>query len=114
MNKVEIRDDQVLAMDEIAPGVHGLRITFVNVFGVVTGDGNWTLVDAAIPFSAGIIQRWAEETMGGPPKAILLMENRLPLNGILTADFPVRDASKTHGNEKHNKSEKRCDWAIIL
>ena len=72
MNKVEIRDDQVLAMDEIAPGVHGLRITFVNVFGVVTGDGNWTLVDAAIPFSAGIIQRWAEKRMGGPPKAILL------------------------------------------
>jgi glyoxylase-like metal-dependent hydrolase (beta-lactamase superfamily II) len=72
MHKVEIRDDQVLEMDGIAAGVHGLRITFVNVFGVEQLDGSWTLIDAAIPFSAGIIKRWAEKTFGRPPRAILL------------------------------------------
>jgi hypothetical protein len=40
MDKVEIRDDQVLSMDAIAAGVHGLRITFVNVFGFE--NGGWT------------------------------------------------------------------------
>ena len=72
MDKVDITDDQVLAMDAIAPGVHGLRITFVNVFGIEQPDGNWTLIDAAIPFSSSNIRRWAEKTFNRPPLAILL------------------------------------------
>lgn len=72
MDQVEIRDDQVRAMDAIAPGLHGLRITFVNVFGVTQPDGGWTLIDAAIPYSTGIIKRWAEKTFGRPPEAIVL------------------------------------------
>ncbi len=72
MDKIEISDDQVLAMEAIAPGVHGLRITFVNVFGITHPDGSWTLVDAAIPFSAGRIKSWAEKTFGKAPNAIVL------------------------------------------
>ena len=72
MDKVEIRDDQIVSMDAIAPRVHGLRITFVNVFGVEDPQGGWTLVDAAIPYSATLIKRWAEKTFGRPARAIVL------------------------------------------
>lgn len=72
MDRVEIRDDQVLNMDAIAPGLHGLRITFVNVFGVEHPDGGWTLVDTALPYCAGIIKRWAEKMFGRGPRAIVL------------------------------------------
>ena len=33
MEKVEIGEDQATPMDAIAPGVEGLKIMFVNVFG---------------------------------------------------------------------------------
>ena len=72
MDKVEIGEDQIVSMDSIAPGLHGLKITFVNVFGLVHEDGSWTLIDAAIPFSAGRIKSWAEKTFGRPPNAIVL------------------------------------------
>lgn len=47
MDKVTIPDDQVVSIDSIATGLSGLRITFVNVFGVGHQDGSWTLIDAA-------------------------------------------------------------------
>ena len=75
MEKVEIGEDQVVAMDAIAPGLHGLKITFVNVFAVTHPGGanrGWTLIDAAIPFSASRIRSWAEKTFGRPPNAIVL------------------------------------------
>ena len=72
MEKVDIGEDQVMPMNAIAPGVEGLRIAFVNVFGVTHADGSWTLIDAAIPYSAGRIRRWAEEKFGRAPNAILL------------------------------------------
>ena len=80
MDKVEIADDQVVPMDSIAPDVEGLKITFVNVFGVRHGgmrgangaNGSWTLIDAAVPFSASRIKHWAEKTFGQPPNAIVL------------------------------------------
>ena len=72
MDKVEIGDDQIVSMDAIAPGLHGLKITFVNVFGVTHEDGSWTLIDAAIPFSASRIKSWAEKTFGRPPNALVL------------------------------------------
>jgi glyoxylase-like metal-dependent hydrolase (beta-lactamase superfamily II) len=72
MDKVEISDDQVVPVEAIAPGLQGLKITFVNVFGVAHEDGSWTLIDAAIPFSAGRIKSWAERTYGRPPNAIVL------------------------------------------
>ncbi len=72
MDKVEIADDQVVPMGAIAPGLQGLKITFVNVFGVTHEDGSWTLIDAAIPFSASRIRLWTETTFGRPPNAIVL------------------------------------------
>ncbi len=72
MDKVTISDDQVTSLDTIAPGVEGLRIVFVNVFGVTHADGTWTLIDAGVPFSAGRIRAWAERTFGRPANAIVL------------------------------------------
>ena len=72
MDKVEIAEDQVVPMDAIAPGLSGLKITFVNVFGVTHPDGSWTLIDAALPLSAGRIKSWAEKTFGRAPNAIVL------------------------------------------
>lgn len=72
MDKVEISDDQVAPIEAIAPGLSGLKITFVNVFGVTHADGSWTLIDAAIPFSASRIKSWAEKSFGRAPNAIVL------------------------------------------
>lgn len=72
MDKVEIPDDQVVPMEQIAPGLAGLKIAFVNVFGVTHGDGSWTLIDAAIPWSTTRIRTWAEKTFPGRPNAIVL------------------------------------------
>ena len=64
MDKIQISEDQVTTMDAIAPGLKGLRIVFVNVFGVTHADGTWTLIDAGIPGSAGRIRTWAEKNFG--------------------------------------------------
>ena len=72
MDKIDIADDQIVPIDAVAPGLRGLKITFVNVFGISHPDGSWTLIDAAIPFSAGRIKGWAEEAFGRPPNAIVL------------------------------------------
>ena len=72
MDKIDIPDDQVVALDEIAPGLRGLRIVFVNVFGITHPDGTWTLIDAAIPHSAARIRSWAESSFGRPPNALVL------------------------------------------
>ncbi len=72
MEKVEIAEDQVVPIDAIAPGLSGLKITFVNVFGVTHADGSWTLIDAALPFSGSRIKSWAERSFGRAPNAIVL------------------------------------------
>ena len=72
MEKVAVRDNQVLAMDAVAPNVRGLRIAFVNVFAVTHADGSWTLVDAGLPGTQGLIRRWAERSYSVGPNAIVL------------------------------------------
>ncbi len=73
MDKVDIPDNLVVPMDEIAPGLTGLRIAFVNVFGVSHADGSWTLIDSAIPHTGWRIKSWVEKTYGGrAPNAIVL------------------------------------------
>ncbi len=72
MDKVPVPDEQVVPMDAVAPGVRGLRIAFVNVFAVTHPDGSWTLIDAAVPYTDGVIRRWAEKHFPGPPNAIVL------------------------------------------
>lgn len=68
----EIPESMVTAMDRIATGVEGLRIAFVNVFGVATANGSWILIDSGLPFSAGYIRNWAERTFREAPSAIVL------------------------------------------
>jgi glyoxylase-like metal-dependent hydrolase (beta-lactamase superfamily II) len=72
MDKVEVLQDQVAPMDAIAPGLSGLKIAFVNVFGVATEGGGWTLIDAGIPYTAARIKTWAEKTYDRAPQAIVL------------------------------------------
>ena len=70
--KLPIPDEEIAPLDSIAPDLSGLRILFVNVFGVSHPDGSWTLVDAGIPHSAGRIRNWAEKQFGNAPRAIVL------------------------------------------
>ncbi len=72
MDKVEIPSYDALPLDAIAPGLIGLRIAFVNVFGVTNPGGTWTLIDAALPMSAGHIKSWAEKNFQSAPNAIVL------------------------------------------
>jgi Metallo-beta-lactamase superfamily len=72
MEGVAIADEQVTSLDDVATDVCGLRIAFVNVFGVTHGDGSWSLIDAALPFSAVYIRKWAEKRFGTPPSALIL------------------------------------------
>jgi glyoxylase-like metal-dependent hydrolase (beta-lactamase superfamily II) len=72
MDKLEIPEDQVAPIEAVARGVVGLKITFVNVFGVMHDDTTWTLIDAAVPFSASRIKHWAERTFRHAPNAIVL------------------------------------------
>jgi hypothetical protein len=48
MDKVEIRDDQVVSMGAIAPGLHELRITFVKP-NVGAGGGMMSLLSPLYP-----------------------------------------------------------------
>ncbi len=72
MEKIAIPDEQIVPMEDVAPGLRGLRIAFVNVFAVSHNDGSWTLVDAGLPFSAALIRRWAEKNFSAPPRQIVL------------------------------------------
>jgi glyoxylase-like metal-dependent hydrolase (beta-lactamase superfamily II) len=70
--EVPVSNTLTQPMDRIAEGVQGLRIGFVNVFGVMHANGSWTLIDTGVPYSAGYIRNWAEEQFHGPPNAIVL------------------------------------------
>jgi glyoxylase-like metal-dependent hydrolase (beta-lactamase superfamily II) len=72
MEHVELPAEQAVPMDAIAEGLQGLRIAFVNVFAVTHRDGSWTLIDAGLPLTAGLIRGWAEKHFSGPPNAIVL------------------------------------------
>lgn len=64
MDKIPIRDSDVVSLDDVAEGVIGLRILLVNVFAIAHADGSWTLLDAGLPMSAGRIRAWAEKHFG--------------------------------------------------
>ena len=72
MDRIAVPDNQVVPMDEVAPDIRGLRIAFVNIFGVIHLNGSWTLIDAALPFTASRIRNWAESFSKTPPNAIVL------------------------------------------
>jgi glyoxylase-like metal-dependent hydrolase (beta-lactamase superfamily II) len=72
MQKITIPEEQVVPIDQVAAGVRGLRIAFVNVFAIMHSDRSWTLIDAALPFTASRIRNWAEGFSPNPPNAIVL------------------------------------------
>lgn len=72
MDAVKIPEDQVIPIENVALGVKGLRIAFVNVFAITHADGSWTLLDAALPFTETLIHNWAEKSFKRPPNAIVL------------------------------------------
>lgn len=74
MDTIPLAFYEVAALDDIAHGVKGLRILFVNVFAISTPGGGWTLVDTGLVLSAGKIKHWAENHFGkgAKPEAILL------------------------------------------
>ncbi len=74
MESIPVPEYEAVSLDDIAPGVHGLNILFVNVYIVESKNGGWTLIDSGIPFSVGKIKRWAESRFGGntKPDAIVL------------------------------------------
>ena len=72
MDRVAIDDEQIIPMENIASGVRGLRIAFVNVFALTHPDGSWSLIDAALPFSASHIKNWAEKHFNNPPNSLIL------------------------------------------
>ena len=87
---------------DVAPGLHGLRDVFVNLYyaaattpglgaGLPSIGAPWVLIDAGLPGSAGKIQKHAEELFGlhNPPQAILLTHGHFDhvggLHGLLEA-----------------------------
>jgi glyoxylase-like metal-dependent hydrolase (beta-lactamase superfamily II) len=72
MAQTEIPQHAAVPIDHVSEGVEGLRIAFVNVFGVRHTDHRWTLIDAGIPYSATLIRNWAEKHFSAPPNAIVL------------------------------------------
>lgn len=70
--RAEVSQDMVTPMEEITVGVEGLRIVFVNVYGIATANGGWILVDTGLPFAAGLVRKWGESRFGGPASAIVL------------------------------------------
>ena len=74
MEAISLPEYEVGSLDQIATGIHGLRILFVNVFAIEPTLGTWTLVDTGLPLSASKIKSWAEGLFGKgtKPEAIIL------------------------------------------
>lgn len=75
MDKIPLPFYEAVPLEDIARGVKGVRVLFVNVFALSPPDSNtWTLVDAGLAFSAGKIKHWAENHFGQgtKPQAVLL------------------------------------------
>lgn len=90
------------ALMDVAPGLHGLRDVFVNLYyaaattpglgeGLPSAGAPWVLIDAGLPGSAARIKAHAEELFGpnNPPQVILLTHGHFDhvggLHGLLEA-----------------------------
>jgi glyoxylase-like metal-dependent hydrolase (beta-lactamase superfamily II) len=74
MDAIPLPFYEVVPLEDIAQGVKGLRILFVNVFALSTPNGGWTLIDTGLYLSTGKIKHWAESHFGkgSKPEAIIL------------------------------------------
>lgn len=74
MDTIPLPFYELAALDDIARGVKGLRILFVNVFTIASPEGGWTLVDTGLYLSGGKIKDWTESLFGknSRPNSIIL------------------------------------------
>src|ERR1700709_394900 len=86
----------VVPFQQVAPGVAGLQTIMVNLYGIASRAGSWTLVDAGLPFQARRIRNWAERRLGvnRKPAAILLTHGHFDHVGSLQSlaeywDVPI-------------------------
>jgi glyoxylase-like metal-dependent hydrolase (beta-lactamase superfamily II) len=73
MDAIPLPSYELIPLEEVAPGVKGVHILFVNVYAIQTSAG-WTLIDTGVPLSAGKIKHWVEGQFGkgARPQAIVL------------------------------------------
>ncbi len=74
MDPVPLPEHELVPLDNIAPGLTGVRIVFVNVYAVANASAGWTLIDSGLHLSATKIKSWAEGHFGkdAKPNAIIL------------------------------------------
>lgn len=90
MEAIELPKYEAVPLDNVAPGIEGLRILFVNVYGINTPDGGWTLIDTGLHLSSSKIKKWAQEQFGAErPRAIILTHGHFDHTG--TAEDLVKD-----------------------
>ena len=74
MEAIPLSQYDVVSLDNIATGIRGLHLLFVNVYTVQSENSGWVLIDAGIPHSAGKIKHWCERHFGkgAKPSALIL------------------------------------------
>lgn len=85
MDTIPIPDYEEVPLEEVAPGVTGLRVLFVNVYALTSSLGGWVLIDSGLPYSAGRIRKWAENNFGQHtrPRSIIQTHGHFDHTGAL-------------------------------
>ncbi|RYE35915.1 MAG: MBL fold metallo-hydrolase [Sphingobacteriaceae bacterium] len=88
MENQEIETTTGKSYFEVAPGVWGMKIVFVNIYMVASGDPDdkkWVLVDAGLPHSSHKIKAMAEDIFGEgtKPENIILTHGHFDHTGSL-------------------------------